>query len=369
MTALIETRRVTKIFGGGAFSRSTPVVALNDLSLRIDEEPPTITAIVGESGSGKTTFAHLVLGLTAPTSGEVLYRGVDMRKLNRGQRRQFLRDVQVIFQDPFEVYNPYYRIDHVLEEPVANFRLAKSKAQARGLIADALTSVGLRPEETLGRYPHQLSGGQRQRVMVARSLLLHPRMIVADEPVSMIDASLRATVIDSLRDLNRNYGISLIYITHDLTTAYQLSENIVVLYRGNVAEAGDVERVVKEPEHPYTRLLIGSIPRPDPKHPWMHEEKPADTTGSGGAGLLGCRFADRCPSVMSICREKAPPLYQTAPHRATACYLYQDAPVAASGKLNDIFIAPGQGQAIPKVGEAAPVNSINSSPAGSVVRS
>jgi len=339
MTALLETRHVTKMFGGGFLNRNTPLVALDNLSLAIEEAPPTITAIVGESGSGKTTFARLILGLTEPTSGEVCYRGVDMRKLDQEQRRQFLRDVQVIFQDPYEVYNPFYRIDHVLEEPVTNFRLAKSRAQGRALIEEALTSVGLRPEETLGRYPHQLSGGQRQRVMVARSLLLRPRVIIADEPVSMIDASLRATVIESLRDLNRRFGISLIYITHDLTTAYQLSENIVVLYRGSVAEAGDVERVVKEPEHPYTRLLIGSIPRPDPKHHWGIKEKVPDTTGKNGAGRQGCHFADRCPNVMPMCREKTPPLYQTAPHRATACYLYRESPVVASEKINEIFVA------------------------------
>lgn len=339
MTALLETRNVTKVFGGGAFHRGTSLIALNNLSLTIEDAPPTITAIVGESGSGKTTFARLILGLTEPTSGEVLYRGVDLRQLDKEQRRQFLRDVQVIFQDPYEVYNPFYRIDHVLEEPVSNFRLAESKEEGRELITEALTAVGLRPEETLGRYPHQLSGGQRQRIMVARALLLRPRVIIADEPVSMIDASLRATVIESLRDLNRQFGISLIYITHDLTTAYQLSENIVVLYRGAVAEVGDVERVVKEPEHPYTRLLIGSIPRPDPKHHWGIEEEVPDTNGKSGSGLQGCHFADRCPKVMPMCREKVPPLYQTAPHRATACHLYNESPVIGSETLNEIFIA------------------------------
>lgn len=339
MTALIEARHVTKVFGGGLLNRSDGLVAVDDLSLAIAEAPPTITAIVGESGSGKTTFARLILGLAAPTHGEVLYRGVDLRRLNRDQHRQFLRDVQVIFQDPYEVYNPFYRVDHVLEAPVSNFRLAKSKAQGRDLIAEALLSVGLRREETLGRYPHQLSGGQLQRVMVARALLLHPRVIIADEPVSMIDASLRATVINNLSDLNRRFGISLIYITHDLTTAYQISENIVVLYRGAVAEAGDVEQVVKEPEHPYTRLLVGCIPRPDPKYPWGLEENASDTTGNGGTGRLGCHFADRCPNVMAMCREKTPPLYQTAPHRATACYLYRESPVAASEKLGEIFVA------------------------------
>lgn len=340
MTALIETQHVTKVFSQGFFTRNKSLVALNDLSLAIEESPPTITAVVGESGSGKTTFARLILGLTEPTSGQVLYRGIDMRRLDNSQRRQFLREVQVIFQDPYEVYNPFYRVDHVLQEPVTNFRLAQSKAQGQTLIEDALVSVGLRPEETLGRYPHQLSGGQRQRVMVARSLLLRPRVIIADEPVSMIDASLRATVIESLRDLNRRFGISLIYITHDLTTAYQLSENIVVLYRGAVAEAGDVERVVKSPEHPYTQLLINSIPRPDPKHPWGSKENTSDTTNRQGAGRQGCQFADRCPHVMSICREQTPPLYQTAPHQVTACHLYREAPVATSQKLSDIFVTP-----------------------------
>ena len=347
MTALLEARHATKMFGRGMLHRSNSLVALDDLSLSIEEAPPTITAIVGESGSGKTTFARLMLGLTEPTTGEICYRGVDMRQLDREQRRQFLREVQVIFQDPYEVYNPFYRIDHVLNEPITNFRLAKSKAHGRALIEEALESVGLRPAETLGRYPHQLSGGQRQRVMVARSLLLRPRVIIADEPVSMIDASLRATVIESLRNLNRRFGISLIYITHDLTTAYQMSENIVVLYRGGVAEAGDVELVVKEPQHPYTRLLIGSIPRPDPKLSWGLKEQapdPAHHSGSGGSagrstGRQGCLFADRCPSVMPICRTQTPPLYQTAPHRVTACHLYSESPVTKSAPISEIFIA------------------------------
>jgi peptide/nickel transport system ATP-binding protein len=339
VTALIETRHVTKVFGGGLFGRSEGLVAVDDLSLAIEESPPTITAIVGESGSGKTTFARLILGLAEPTRGEVLYRGSDLRRLNREQHLQFLRDVQVIFQDPYEVYNPFYRIDHVLEAPVANFGLANSRAEGRDLIRESLVSVGLRPEETLGRYPHQLSGGQLQRVMVARSLLLCPRVIIADEPVSMIDASLRATVINNLKDLNRRYGISLIYITHDLTTAYQISENIVVLYRGAVAEAGDVEQVVKEPEHPYTRLLVGCVPRPDPKHPWGLKEEDSGAIGTDGLRRQGCLFANRCPNVMPMCREETPPFYQTAPHRVTACHLYRESALSTLETLGDTFVA------------------------------
>ena len=190
----------------------------------------------------------------------------------------------MIFQDPFEAYNPFYRVDHVLETPVAEFRACGLHGARRGaLIEETLRAVGLRPEETLGRYPHQLSGGQRQRIMVARALLIRPRVIIADEPVSMVDASLRATILASLRELHDEFGISLIYITHDLTTAYQISQNVIVLYRGLVAEAGDVEKVVGDPKHPYTRLLIGSIPYPDPDRAWKGEEAPS-AEGAGGLG-------------------------------------------------------------------------------------
>jgi oligopeptide/dipeptide ABC transporter ATP-binding protein len=338
VTTLLEARHLTKVFGGGLFNRAKPLVALDDLSLVIEDAPPTITAVVGESGSGKTTFNRLLLGLSAPTSGEVLYRGVDLRRLDRDQRRQFLRDVQAIFQDPDEVYNPFYKIDHVLQEPVVNFGLASSKAKAQALIEQALVSVGLRPEETLGRYPHQLSGGQRQRVMVARALIVSPRLIIADEPVSMVDASLRATIIDTLRDLNRRLGISIIYVSHDLTTAYQLSENIVVLYRGGVAEAGDVELVVKQPEHPYTRLLLGAVPLPDPKRAWGQVETVGEGTELAQVGRKGCRFADRCAYRMPMCDEALPPLFQTAPHRVTACYLYRESPAITSTQLEQAFV-------------------------------
>src|SRR5207249_4601278 len=183
---------------------------------------------------------------------------------------------QMIFQDPYEVYNPFYRVDHVLETPITEFKLAASPAARRALINESLRAVGLRPEETLGRYPHQLSGGQRQRIMVARAVLMRPRLIIADEPVSMVDASLRATILDSLRQLNQQYGMSIVYITHDLTTAFQISDDIIVLYRGSVAEAGEVDLVVRNPRHPYTQLLINSVPQPDPDHPWGSVEVRAD---------------------------------------------------------------------------------------------
>ncbi len=311
---LIELRGVTKAYGH--------VAALEDFSLLIEGDRPAITAIVGESGSGKTTLARLLLGLVAPTAGEVLYQGRDVQALSGTERRAFRRDIQAIFQDPYGVYNPFYRVDHVLRTPVARFRLAKTKAEGRSLIEDALRAVGLRPEEILGRYPHQLSGGQRQRVMVARALLLHPHLIVADEPVSMVDASLRATILGSLRLLREERGISIIYITHDLATAYQVADNIIVLYHASVAEAGDVELVVKAPKHPYTQLLITSIPQVSTERTWLDEPRGGERAEIGHGG---CKFVDRCPVAMPICGESAPLLRHTEADRVVACHHYQEA--------------------------------------------
>ncbi len=322
---LLEAQNVSKVFGHGLFSQRQ-VIAVDEISLAINEEKPTITAIAGESGSGKTTLARLLLGMVQPSNGAIHFRGQALATMSQPERKNFRRQVQAIFQDPFEVYNPFYKVDQVLTTPIAKFRLASSKAEAQQRIEDSLELAGLRPEDTLGRYPHQLSGGQRQRIMVARALLLNPKVILADEPVSMVDASLRATILESLLKLKRELGISLVYITHDLTTAYQISENIYILYRGSVAEVGSVENVIKDPQHPYTRRLISSIPLPDPDLPWGGEFDSDGQTTAGGATTQkgqGCKFAARCPFVMAECHEKHPPLYRTHDERAVACYLYQ----------------------------------------------
>ncbi|MEZ4636585.1 MAG: dipeptide/oligopeptide/nickel ABC transporter ATP-binding protein [Caldilineaceae bacterium] len=236
MTTLLEAKNVTKIFGAG-FIRRTETAALRNFSFRIDMDRPSITGVVGESGSGKSTMARLLLGLETPTHGVVEYRGEDLSRLGGSERHDFRREVQAVFQDPFESFNSFYRVDHMLEVPIQKFKLADSRQGMRKRMEEVLNAVGLRPDETLGRFPHQLSGGQRQRVMVARALLLNPPLIIADEPVSMIDASLRAQVLTNLRELRDQFGISLIYITHDLTTAFQICDDIIVLYRGYVAEA------------------------------------------------------------------------------------------------------------------------------------
>lgn len=341
MTPLIEFRNVTKIFGGGLFDKKR-TVALENFSMTINEAPPLITAVVGESGSGKTTLARLLLGLETPSTGEVLYRGRNVHAMSKSERRQFLHDVQFVFQDPYGVYNPFYKVDHVLTKPIEKFKLANSRKEARQLIENVLETVGLRADETLGRYPHQMSGGQRQRIMVARALLLKPKLIIADEPVSMVDASLRATILGNLQELNQKFGISIIYITHDLATGFQISHNMIVLYHGAVSEAGDVGRLVREPQHPYTQLLMNSIPLAVPERMWHRDNTPPPTKPA--ADFQGCKFADRCPQRMDRCLERHPPLYQTEPHRVVSCYLYeQNTPTLDQSGLEKVFVTQPTG--------------------------
>ncbi|MBC7237360.1 MAG: ABC transporter ATP-binding protein [Chloroflexi bacterium] len=335
MTPILELRNATKIYAGGLLRRRS-TVALEGSYLSVGEGRPRITAIAGESGSGKTTMGMLLLGFIEPTSGEILYRGKNLAQASREELRRFRQEVQAIFQDPFEVYNPFYKVDHLLTVPIAKFGLAKTKEERREKIESALINVGLRPEETLGRYPHQLSGGQRQRITVARALILNPQVIIADEPVSMVDASLRATILEALRHLNRELGISILYITHDLATAYHICDNILVLYQGSVAEAGDVDGIILEPQHPYTQLLVGSIPWPDPKRRWG-EEAIVSQGDVAGQATHGCKFAPRCRYAMDICRETRPPHYRTAETRAVACFLYRDSPVLPPEEINSVL--------------------------------
>ena len=264
----LELEQVTKVFGKGFFSSDPPTIAVNNVSVEIDDSEPKILTVAGESGSGKTTLSRLMLGSISPTKGKVLYKGKPLHKLSRREKLSFKQGVQPIFQDPFASYNPFYKIDHVLHAPIKNFSLAKRGEDARAMVESALMEVGLRPEEILGRHPHQLSGGQRQRIMVARALLMKPGLILADEPVSMVDASLRATILESISELRKNLGISVVYITHDLTTAYQISDTLMVMYSGFVMEYGNVEKVIHNAQHPYTQLLLESIPQPDPTHIW-----------------------------------------------------------------------------------------------------
>ena len=325
---LLQIRDASMAFGGGFLSSQQPLVALDSFSLDLYESPAHITTIAGESGSGKTTLANLVLGFITPTQGQILYKGVDISQMDRRQRMTYRQEVQAIFQDPYEVFNPFFRIQHTFNLVMRHFALARDKAERRYLIEDALNVVGLRGDEILEKYPHQLSGGQRQRVMVARAYLLRPRLIVADEPVSAVDASLRAMILDIMLRLRDEHGISFLYITHDLSTAYQIGDNMIVLFQGITAETGDTGRIIENPQHPYVQELINSIPVPDPKVKWNTDIRlPAEETMrmQGAEGTTrGCRFYPRCPHGMDVCLEEQPPLIPVEGDHAVACYLYED---------------------------------------------
>jgi ABC-type oligopeptide transport system ATPase subunit len=267
---LLEVRAASVAFGARRAARQ--VLALRDLSLALPGAP-SITAVVGESGSGKTTLTRLMLGLLAPTLGAVFYEGQDLRQLDRAAFARFRREVQAVFQDPYSVYNPFYKVERSLLLPLRRFGLVATREQAFERIESCLQAVGLRPGDTLGRYPHQLSGGQRQRIMIARALSLRARVIVADEPVSMVDASLRATILESLYRLKTEQNVSLLYVTHDLATAYQIADRIVVMVNGAIVEEGEPEQVIHAPRHAYTRSLVAAVPPPDPRIAWGLEDE------------------------------------------------------------------------------------------------
>jgi peptide/nickel transport system ATP-binding protein len=330
--ALLEIRNATKIYGGGFLQSGESVVALQHFNLTIPESPATITTIAGESGSGKTTLANAVLGFLGLTSGQILYKGQDVAALHGPQQLQYRREVQAVFQDPYEVYNPFYRVKHVFDLVVRRFHLVRHRAETRELIEEALRIVGLRGEEILDKYPHQLSGGQRQRVMVARAFLLKPKLIVADEPVSMVDASLRAMILDIMLRLRDEHGISFLYITHDLSTAYQISNHTYILYRGSVAEHGATGKVIEDPRHPYVQLLLSSIPVPDPAQRWETVLALRGDDQGPNHGDRGCRFYARCPFHWDRCLVAPPPLYAIngADHHA-ACYRWEASTGRESG--------------------------------------
>ena len=257
---LLRLEDVSKTYGD--------LTALHPMSFVLDGEVPKIISVVGQSGSGKSTLGSLMLGFVEPTSGKVLFRGQDINRLGKDDRLEFRRDVQAVFQDPYACFNPFYRVDHALAFPFKRFGLAKSNNHIRQAMEEACEAVGLDPAAVLQRYPHQLSGGQRQRLIVARALMLSPKLLIADEPVSMVDASLRSTILGNIHDLKDRHGISILYITHDLASAYHVSDYVMVLYHGRVVEAGPPKKVIGDPKHAYTRLLIDSIPWPDVSRGW-----------------------------------------------------------------------------------------------------
>jgi peptide/nickel transport system ATP-binding protein len=260
MTTLLDVRNVSKRFAmGGLLSRKS-VEAVQEASLSLSMETPEIFTIIGESGSGKTTLARMILGLETPTSGEISFRGKTVsHRVSRAERLDFMAKVQPVFQNPFEAFNPLKRIDRYLEATAARFLKLSQRDDLDAAMDGALQKVGLSLAEVRGRYPHELSGGQLQRAAIARALIPNPPLLVADEPVSMVDASLRMSIVNLLKSLRDDLGVSVIYITHDLATAYYISNRLIIMQRGRIVEMGDARTVLDNPEHPYSRLLKASV--------------------------------------------------------------------------------------------------------------
>lgn len=327
-TAVLEARNVTK-----EFHIPTPglqreyIAAVDQVSLALHDDPANIVTLIGESGSGKTTLSRMMLGLTPSTRGHVFYKGKNITSLTKEEWWDYRRNVQPVFQDPFSIYNPFYRIDHVLDLAIKNFKLSASAEEKRAIEEEALRAVDLRPEDVIGRYPHQLSGGQCQRVMLARMYLLRPKIILADEPISMIDVAVRMLFLNVLTDFRDKYHISSLFITHDLATAYYLGGEMMVLCFGRVVESGKIEDLINKPGHPYTQQLLAAIPSPDPTKRWTTKANVKITERPLTHEADKCVYIARCPYAMDVCSQQRPPDYLVEQGHYAACFLHRDHPV------------------------------------------
>ena len=307
----LEMESVTHAFRGAAYRHlGGELVAVDNVSLALTSDPPRIVTLVGESGSGKSTVARILLGLLKPASGRVTFDGDDVYALPAKGRSAFRRAVQAVFQDPYGIFNPFYRADRVLWKAIERFGIAGTRPEAVAAIERSLAAVQLKSIDVLGRYPHQLSGGQRQRVMLARVHLLQPAFIVADEPVSMLDAAVRVLFLNILLDFRQQYGMSTLFITHDLSNAFYVGGQVIVMSRGRIVERGDADDVMLRPAHPYTQLLLASLPSPDPDVRWTDRMTDTEQTSAlADPGRTRCLFAERCAHVMERCWHEVPPAY------------------------------------------------------------
>lgn len=317
MDKLLEVNELTKEFSQGNVIARIKLTAVDNISFHI--KPAEIFTLAGESGCGKSTTAKVVLGFEEPTSGEIYHNG----ELNNPNEKTWItRGVQAIFQDPFSTFNPLRTVDSYFFETVQNFKLAKTKKDAIDLIDRKLRLVGLSYEEFAGKYPNEFSGGQLQRISIARALVTDPKLIIADEPVSMVDASLRMSIVNLFKKLRDELGVSILYITHDLATAYYVSDRIAIMFRGNIVEMGTVEEVLMNPRHPYSQLLRDSIPQADPTKRWDTNVTLAEFEHEEYM-RKGCKFAGRCPEVMDVCRSVVPADLRVD-NVLVKCHLYAD---------------------------------------------
>jgi peptide/nickel transport system ATP-binding protein len=356
---LLEARELTKHFlvhgrrraarnGQPGEGRQRVVHAVERVSLSLADD--AITAVVGESGSGKSTLARMLARLIVPTSGQILLDGRLVSASPRG-RRSYASDVQMVLQDPFSSLNPVHDVRYHLARPLIVHGVARHGRALDEAIADLLARVALTPPDTfMAKYPHELSGGQRQRVAIARALAARPRILLADEPVSMLDVSIRLGVLNLLGDLRRDDHLAILYITHDIASARYLADSIMVMYAGQRVEFGPATAVTDEPAHPYTRLLLNAAPDPDRAAPLVLGDRGVPPSLVNPPA--GCRFHPRCPHAMAVCAAQAPPESGVATGHVSACWLHATGLTGAQARplpgrartLQPSPEAPGQGK-------------------------
>ena len=320
---ILEVRNLKKYFQAGRpgwFSQHESVVhAVDDVDLQLHRGE--VIALVGESGCGKSTLSLTLMGLEEATEGSIIFEGVDITHASNEQRKKFRQRIQMVFQDPYESLNPTQTIEEIVTEPLVVHGLVPGHAERGERVKRALEDSGLKPaEDYLHRFPHQLSGGQRQRVVIAGALVLEPHLLLADEPVSMLDVSIRAEIINLLADLRETRGISVIFITHDLGTVGYFADRIAVMYLGRIVELGTTTDVLENPQHPYTKALLSVIPVPNPRLRKRRIILEGETPNPIDLPA-GCRFHPRCPVAIDVCKQSDPPLFELSESHSAACLL------------------------------------------------
>ncbi|MHB1159626.1 MAG: ABC transporter ATP-binding protein [Chloroflexota bacterium] len=328
MSKIIQVKNLKKHFPitSGFFatlvSRTPPrtLKAIDGISFDIAEGETV--GLAGESGCGKTTTAKVMVRLYDPTEGEIFFRGENIAPLKGKALKRFRRHAQMVFQDPYESLNPRYTVANTVEEPLI-IHGVKDRDERTERIVKAMELAGLRPaEDYIDRYPHEMSGGQRQRLAIARALVLEPQFIVADEPVSMLDVSIRAGVLNLLRRLTADMGLASLYISHDLSLIRYMCDRTAIMYLGRMVEIGPTERVIQEPHHPYTQVLLAAVPSSDPER----RKVPLQIEGEVPSPIdlpTGCRFHPRCRKALPICREEDAPRIEVGPDHFVECHLYK----------------------------------------------
>lgn len=319
---LIEVKNLKKYYpvNGGikdVFNKEKLFIrAIDDISFNINKGE--ILGLAGESGSGKTTTGEILVKLQDITEGEVIFDGHDFISKSRDEEKKFRKEVQMIFQDPYETLNPRFTILETIAEPLKIYGM-KDKTEIYNKVIEVLEIAELRPaQQYVYRYPHELSGGQRQRVAIARGIVLEPKFLVADEPVSMLDVSIRADILNLLKSLRKKMGLTMLYVSHDLSTIKYLCDRIAIMYLGKIVEIGEVNEVIHNPKHPYTKVLLSSVPVADPDHERVRIE--IDDEAPDQINLPeGCRFAPRCPYVTEECKQVDHTLFDRGEDHLSAC--------------------------------------------------